>query len=107
MWQVYRDHFKVDVGLSVRDERCIARYCNIERSGTTGIFDDDEVIRLMNRMPDAGSGAVLYVNADIKSQMEIALKDKTNVNFTLDNGLGGVPVLRFRGCPVRKVDQIL
>ncbi|RLC59762.1 MAG: hypothetical protein DRI01_11085 [Chloroflexi bacterium] len=57
-------------------------------------------------MKSAGKGATIYVNRTIKTQMEIALIDRANVNFTVVNGLGGVPVLTFRGLPVRLVDQI-
>jgi hypothetical protein len=108
MYQVYRDHFQVKCGLAVAEPRSIIRYANIETSGTSNLFDEDELIRLLNRMPKSGAGCSLYCNSTIKSQMEIALKDKTNVNFTADSGegLAGVPVLRFRGCPVRKVDAI-
>jgi len=106
-YQGYRDHFQVKVGLVVKDDRCIGRIANIESSGSSNTFDEDDLITLLNRMPQSGKGAVIYCNSTIKTQMEIALKDKANVNFTTDNGLGGVPVLYFRGVPVRKVDQIL
>lgn len=105
-YQAYLDHFQVKCGMAVADPRCIARLANIETTGSSNIFDEDNIITLLNRMPMSGAGAVIYCNATIKTQMEIALKDKANVNFTTDNGLGGVPVLRFRGVPVRKVDAI-
>lgn len=109
MWQVYRDHFQVKTGLCVKDDRCIGRVANIEISGSSNIFDEDNLIKILNRMPGAGRGATLYVNATVQSQMEIALKDKTNVNYTAGGGegLSGQPVVRFRGCPVRRVDQIV
>lgn len=109
MWQIYRDWFGVKCGLVVRDDRCIARLANIESAGTTNIFDEDNLIKLLNRMPGSGRGASLYVNDTIQSQMEIKLKDKTNVNYSpgRGEGLAGEPIVRFRGCPVRKVDAIL
>jgi hypothetical protein len=109
LYQGYRDHFQVKVGLVVEHPRSIARIANIESSGTSNIFDEDDLITLLNRMPMSGAGASIYVNSTVKSQMEIMLKDKTNVNYTADagEGLAGVPVLKFRGNPVRKVDQIL
>ena len=106
-YQAYRDHFQFYTGLAVKDSRCIARLANIESSGSTNTFDEDNLITLLNRMPMSGAGATIYVNATIKTQMEIKLKDKANVNFTTDNGLGGVPMLRFRGLPVKKCDAIL
>lgn len=109
MWQVYRDHFQVKTGLCIKDDRSIGRVANIEISGTSNIFDEDNLIKILNRMPGAGRGAVLYCNATVQSQMEIQLKDKTNVNYTPGGGegLAGAPVVKFRGCPVRRVDQIV
>jgi len=105
-FQIYRDHFKCYCGLVVQDPRCIGRVANIETSGAANLFDEDKLIELLNNMPNAGRGAVLYVNSKIRTQMEIALKDKANVNFSVRDGLGGVPVMYFRGNPIRTVDQI-
>lgn len=105
-WQIYRDWFGMKAGMVVRDDRCIARLANIEDSGTSNTFDEDNLITLLNRMPGSGAGAKLYVNDTVQTQMEIKLKDKANVNFTPGNGLGGEPIVRFRGCAVRKVDAI-
>lgn len=108
-YQGYRDHFKWNFGLAVKDTRCIARLANIESSGTSNTFDEDNLITLLNRMPNDGEGAVIYVNAAIKTQMQIKLKDKANVNYTEDggNGLSGRPLLRFQGIPIRKVEAIV
>lgn len=109
MHQVYRDWFGVRCGLVVKDSRCIARLANIESAGTANTVDEDNLIKLLNRMPGAGRGASIYVNETILSQMEIALKDKTNVNYVAGKGegLAGEPVLYFRQSPVRRVDQIV
>jgi hypothetical protein len=108
-FQAFRDHFQVKAGLVVKDPRCIGRIANIEASGTTNIFDEDDLITLLNRMKGGGKGASIYVHEEIKTQMEIALKDKNNVNYTADggDGLGGVPMMRFRGHPVRLEDSII
>lgn len=109
MYRVYRDLFSIACGLAVADPRCIARIANIETSGTSNTFNEDLLIQVLNRMPQGGRGATIYVNSTIKTQMEIRLKDKTNVNYTASSGegLGGEPVLRFRGNRVRLVDAIL
>jgi hypothetical protein len=109
LMQVYRDLFEIKAGLVVKNPRCIGRIANCETSGSANIFDEDLLIKILNRMPERGKGAVIYANATIISYMEILLKDKTNVNFTPSKGegLAGEPVMRFRGCPVRKVDAIV
>lgn len=108
-FQGYRDHYQVKAGLVVRDDRCLARLANIETSGTTNTFDEDNLITLLNRMKNRGRGATIYVNETVLTQMEIALKDKSNVYYTAGGGegLAGEPMIRFRGHPIRFVDQIL
>jgi hypothetical protein len=107
-FQAYRDHFRVEAGLCVKDDRCIGRIANIESTGTSNLFDEDDLIRLLNRMPRSGKGAAIYVNDTVMTQMEIQLKDKNNVYYTpgKGEGLAGTPMLYFRGNPVRKVDAI-
>lgn len=105
-YQVYRTHFTVDVGLAIRDERCIQRQCNIETTGSSNTFSDDKLIEMLNKLPYQGKGAVIYCNATVKTQMDIDAKDKSNVNYTAKD-IWGVPVTYFRGVPVRQVDAIL
>lgn len=109
LWQGYRDHFQVKCGLVVRDPRAIGRYANIEVTGTSNIFDEDKLITLLAEFPNDGRGLVIYVSKSILVQAQIALKDKSNVNWSPGggNGLSGEPIVRFQGFPVRKVDQIL
>ena len=106
-YQGYRDMFEIRCGLSVRDERCLGRIANIDSTGGTYAVDEDDLITLLNRMPQSGAGATIYMNGALKTQMEIILKDKSNVNWTLTQGIEGVPIMRFRGVPVKKCDAIL
>lgn len=103
---VYQDNFKFEGGLVIEDPRCVGRIANIETAGASNLFNEDLLIQLLNRMK-LGAGARIYCNETIKTQMEIALKDKSNVNYTANAGEGliGEPVLRFRGIPVRKIDS--
>lgn len=108
-FRAYVDVFELFTGLCVKDNRCIGRIANIESSGSTNIFDEDDLITLLNRMKNGGKGATIYCNKTIKTQMEILLKDKSNVNFTARHGegLAGEEVLYFRGHPVKLCDAIL
>lgn len=106
-FRAYVDHFTWDAGMVVKNNKCIGRIANIESAGTSNIFDEDDLITLLNRMK-TGPGTRIYVNETIMTQMEIAQKDKTNAFYTLsDSPLAPGPVLKFKGFPVRKVDQIL
>lgn len=107
-YEAYRDWFCLNAGLAVRDNRCIARLANIETSGTSNIFDKDNLITLLNRMKMRGRGAVIYCNETILTQMQIQVADKNNVNYTAGggDGLAGEDIVRFNGRPVRLVEQI-
>lgn len=105
-YQGYRDHFQVKCGLVVKDERCVARIANCETAGSSNLFDEDLLIEALNRMPMRGSGAVIYANATLLTRMDIIAKDKSNVNYGIQD-IFGRPTVTFRGIPVKKVDAIL
>jgi hypothetical protein len=104
----YVTQFKWRVGLYVQDERCVQRIANIETAGVTNIFDDDDLITALNRLPGMGEDPAtrVYVNRTIRTQMDIAVKDKTNMNYVNVNDAFGKPVLYFRGVPVQVADTI-
>lgn len=105
-FRAYVDNFVWKCGLAVKQNKCIGRIANIESAGASNIFDEDNLITLLNRMK-TGPGTRIYCNKTVKTQMEIRIKDKTNVNYTFADGLAPGPVLMFKGFPVRQVDQIL
>lgn len=106
-YMAYITRFKWKAGMVVKNNRSIGRIANIESTGSSNIFDEDNLITLLNRMTN-GPGLRIYMNETVQTQAEIRLKDKSNVNWSVADGLGGVPLLRFRGVPVRKIDsQIL
>lgn len=98
-------HFAINFGLCIADPRCFQRICNIEPTGAANIFNEDDLIDVLENMPDL-NGVVIYVPKAVKVQMMIALKNKTNVNYTVENAWG-TPTLHFYGAPVRRLDQIL
>ncbi len=105
-YRAYGDVFTWNCGLVVKHPRAIGRIANIEVSGGVNTFDEDNLIILLNRMV-TGPGTRIYVNRDVMSQMEIRLKDKTNVNFTKADGLAPGLTMTFKQFPIRMVDQIL
>ena len=108
-YRAYIDRFQWKTVLAVSDPRSIARLANIESAGASNLFDEDNLITLLGRFPMSGRGCVIYANSTVKTQMQIAIKDKTNVNYTADggDGLSGMPLLRFQGFVVRKSDAII
>lgn len=104
----YVTQFKWRCGLFVQDERCVQRIANIESSGSSNIFDDDMLITALNRLPDMGENpnTRIYVNRSVRTQMDILVKDKANVNYTSVADAFGKPLLYFRGVPVQVCDGI-
>jgi len=102
----YVDHFVWKCGLAVKHTRAIGRIANIESAGSSNTFDEDDLIALLNRM-ETGPGTRIYVNSTVMTQMEIRVKDKTNINYSFRDGLAPGPVLTFKGFPIRQVDQII
>jgi hypothetical protein len=106
----YVTQFKWRCGLFVADERCVQRVANIETSGTDNIFDEDKIITALERLPGNGDDPMtrIYCNRTLKTQMRIRLKDKNNVHFAVNQGLGGGgQVLTFDGVPIQTCDAIL
>lgn len=105
--EVLRSRFALYFGVAVEDERCIQRLANIEVSGSSNIFDEDQLIALIGNLPDGGAapGTVIYVTRSIMTQLNIAAKDRMNVNYTPDNVWGG-NIMSFRGIPVRMAEGI-
>jgi len=107
-YQGYRSHMALYFGINVEDERCVQRLCNIETSGVDNIFDPEDLITLINRLPGGGADARMYVSRSIKTQMEIAAMNKNNAFYTVDSSgdVWGRPVLKFRGIPVRLSEML-
>jgi len=106
MYEAYVDKFSWKAGMVVKNSKSIGRIANIESTGASNTFDEDNLITLLNRMTK-GAGRRIYTNTTVMTQMEIRAKDKTNINYSSVDGLAPGPVLMFKGVPVRLVDQML
>jgi len=124
-YQAYRDHFKWELGLTVRDWRYNARICNIDISDLSGGSAANLInalVRAIHRLPtimqsgtttsDAPSinGAmgrtVIYCNRTIRTYLDLQAMNKTNVLLKYEEW-NGKPVTTFRGIPIRTCDAIL
>lgn len=105
-FRAFATEFKWNVGMAVKHPKAIGRIANIEAAGASNIFDEDNLITLLNRMV-INENSRIYVNQTVMTQAQIRLKDKTNVNWTVREGLGGVPFMQFNQVPVRKCEAIL
>lgn len=116
----YRDHFKWNCGLVIRDYRCVSRIANIDVSDlVAGNVSAADLIKLMikayYRIPTslrknvgkAGFGRpAWYVNPTVKSILHTQALTKASAQITLQE-IDGMEIVRFLGIPVRETDQLL
>ena len=113
-FEAYRDHFKWDIGMSVRDWRANARIANIDvtaltRDGATGANIIDLMIDAMYRIdnPEQGEGrTVIYANRTIQSWLHKQAMNSKNVNLTIGE-YAGKKIPEFLGIPIKRIDAIL
>lgn len=126
-YQAYRDHFKWEIGLVVRDWRYNARVANIDVTNLTGANAANLItllVRALYRLPTTPASAttvqtsdtptirasmgrtVIYCNRIIRTYLDLQAMNKSNVLLRLEE-FDGKPVTTFRGIPVRTCDAIL
>ena len=109
--KVYQDHFKMDVGLSVRDWRSTCRIANISiasLSGNNAIDLDallNEAYYKIRRFAKTGKTCI-YCNSTVLMHFESQIRSKNNVNFTFKEYLNE-SVLHYKNIPIRECDQIV
>lgn len=108
----YAQQIKIQVGLSIIDDRAVQRLANIESSGATNNFVDStnmrELVYARNSLPNMGMDGrtFIYVNRDVKSQLDIYALEKSN-GFYMMEDITGRPLPTFQGIPIRMVEKLL
>lgn len=97
--------WSIHMGLCIANPKNVQRIANLETSGSSNIFSDSALITALNKM-DRTDNAVIYVNRTIYTQMQIAFKDRANVNFTMEEAWGR-PIMHFMGIPIKRCDEML
>lgn len=126
-YQAYRDHFKWEIGLVMRDWRYGARIANVDVTQLTGVNAANLInliVRGLYRLPTAPVSAttiqtsdtpevranmgrtVIYCNRVIRTYLDLQAMNKTNVLLRIEE-FNGIPITTFRGIPVRTCDAIL
>jgi hypothetical protein len=110
--RAYRDQFTWDCGLSVRDWRYGVRLSNIDISALTTKSSAadliDYMIKAIHRLPSLTAGrTAFYMNRTCLQMLDIQKRDDVQTGGQLSyTNVDGVPVLSFRGIPVRRVDAL-
>lgn len=106
MWAWIR-HIEIWSGFTLRDERALLRYANIESTGSSNIFSGTGFIQLKNRLPSRGANAVAFANRTVLGQMEVALFEKANLQLSISEVEGFGPVMRWSGIPVLLCESLV
>lgn len=114
LYDVYREKFAQDIGLSVRDWRQNARVANIDVSdltndAQTGADLIDLMITAYYRLDNpgmAGTNTVIYCSRKIAEFLHKQAMNGKNVNLTLEQ-YDGRPVTKFLGHRIEREDAIL
>lgn len=99
--------FEVWGAMVLRDNRAMIRYANIDSTSATNTLTADRVIQGRNLLPDMGSDAVLFVSRNVKTQLDQAAYNKTNLAITTSELPGYGAVTMVGGVPVRLSEAIL
>lgn len=116
-YQGYRDHFKWDLGLTVRDWRTNARVANIDTDQLSTANYLESLLQLMTEAEEAlpiggedtnamGGRRVWYVPKSVRSALRYAILNRIGNNLTWET-FNGKRVVMFDGTPVRRLDAIL
>lgn len=115
VYDVYREKFGWDIGLSVRDYRYIARIANIDVSELqAGSVDLYKFMRKayykLHQRKVIGGRAAIYCNTDVLEALDgLAVNAGTTDNFVRlsKREVEGEEVLTYRGIPLRETDALL
>lgn len=110
--EAYRTHYKWDCGLVVRDWRYVVRVNydleDIVASGATGPVLRDLLAKALRRIPNLGMGRpAIYMNRDSMDAFDLQMNRDPLLQFKTQEEAQGKFVTRYRGIPIRRVDQIL
>lgn len=114
LYDVYREKFGMDVGLSVRDWRAVVRLANVgvptlTANAATGTDLIDKMIDAYYALDNPGMAntqTIIYASRTIAKYLHKQAMNKTNVELTLEE-FGGKKVTMFLGHPIRRMDAIL
>ena len=110
--EAYRTHYKWDCGMVVRDWRYVVRINfdleDVVASGATGPVLRDMLAQAMRRIPSLNRcRPAIYMNRDALDAFDKQMNRDPLLAFQTQEDAQGKFITRFRGVPIRRVDQIL
>lgn len=112
-FRAFRDHYKWDCGIALRDWRYAVRICNIDvnafqaDTAGTSVKLIEAMVRAVHRIPNLRMGrAAFYMNRTIREGLDIQAMNKANVQLSIQQ-FDGEWITSLRGVPFRTVDALL
>jgi hypothetical protein len=122
MYEVFREHFQWDVGLSLRDWRYVSRVANVDVSqlltdGTSGTVDINKHMisayyklrqrRTATREVSLERGkSIIYCNTVVKEALHKKALDLASGNLSVRE-IDGEEIVMFSGIPIRECDALI
>ena len=116
--EAYRTHYRWDAGLVIRDWRYVVRICNIDKSALSQVYNagtfatpsaniPDLLFQAMELVPNMAAGrASFYMSRDTRSWVRRQLGASVQNSTLTVEDVGGKPVSKFHGIPLRRVDAL-
>jgi len=104
-YEVYREYFEAQYGISIRAPEAVKRICNIP-ANISGDDLIDILIETRYRMPQGAATYVMYGNIEMLIKLDKAARDKANVVYTAADPWGK-PITYVRDMRCRRMDVIL
>ena len=111
-YRAYVDHYKWQVGLTVRDWRYIVRIANIDKSAltkdaSTGADLLDLMFQAEERVPNLQSARfAYYMSRDVRTKVRQQATNATqNSTLTIED-VGGKRIMSKDGIPLKRVDNL-
>jgi hypothetical protein len=112
LMEVYRTHYRWDMGLTVRDWRYVVRIANIDRSAltpdaATGANLPELMFEATERVPSlSGAKFCWYMDRSIRTKLRQQVANAvTSSTLTVDM-VGGKRVVAFDEIPIKRVDAL-
>lgn len=112
-FRAYRDHYKWDCGIALRDWRYAVRIANIDVSALESDSNGSTVklieymIRAVHRIPNLRMGRpAFYMNRTVRECLDVQASNKSNVQLTIRE-YDGEFITSLRGIPFRTVDALV
>ena len=108
-YDVLRVTIKFRCALVIEDPRYVFRLPNIDPTKigleTAGYFNENLMIKALNKSKNGGTGIKLYCNDDVQTLVDVRAKDKASFFSVKD--VFGEDITHFKNRPFRRCESIL